>query len=209
MIKNDIIKKNFVKYFIEFLIVAFGVFLGIYASERSNKNELNQNKEKTIKSIIQELELNKKSLQNSIEYHELIKVHFDTLLQKIPQESYPIPFIQNEEFNRFTKIKNWTGHGFSELESTAFDVAKMSGTLQNMDIELIQEISTIYNKLNILSGFEKSITDRMVLLSYETKTVDVIISIQLILGDNLGMEKRCSKQIEEAIERIKTLHNKT
>lgn len=207
MKKIDNVKKNFFKYFIEFFIVAFGVFLGMYASERKSDNELNRNKDKTIENVIQELESNRTNLQNSIEYHQMMRVNFDSLLQTIPKESYPVPFLQNNTFNKFTQIKNWTGHGFAELESTAFEVAKTSGTLQNMDIEIIQEISTIYNKLEILSDFEKSIVERMTQLSYDTKTLDVIITIEIILGDNLNMEKRILEQLEESIEKIKTLHN--
>ena len=200
-------KKNIIKYLIEFLIVACGVFLGIYANERGNEKIVNTNKEKAIKNIIKELENNKKNLLNSIEYHQIIKVNLDSIIQTIPKETYLETYFKNNKF-KFNKIKSWKGVRFAELDNTAFEVSKMSGTLQNMDIELIQEISKIYKKSKVLSEFQKSIHNRMINLNSETKTIDVIGSISIVTGDNLGMEKQLLIQLEQTIKKINTPPNK-
>ncbi len=199
--------KRVIKYLIEFLIVAFGVFLGIYASGRENENRITENKEKTIKNVVKELENNRENLQNSIEYHELIKANLDSILQTIPREIYFEKYIMNQKF-QFNKIKGWTGNGFAALDNTAFEVAKMSGAMQNMDIELTQEISKIYKRLKTLSDFQKSINNKIANLNSETKIIDVIGSIKIVTGDNLGMEKQLSNQLEQTIKIINTSHNK-
>ena len=200
--------KNILKYFIEFLIVAFGVFLGIYASERQNQKKSNKTEEKAIANIIRELEQNKNSLQNSIEYHKLIKLGLDSVLKTFPRETYFEPYFKNQENFRFQNINGWKGNGFSEFENTAFEVSQMSGTLQNMDIDLIQDISKVYNKIKVMSDFHKVINGRMANLNSESKTIDVIGDISIISGDNLNMEKSLLKELDQAINRIKTTHNK-
>ena len=198
--------KNILKYFIEFLIVAFGVFLGIYASERQNQKKSNKTEEKAIANIIRELEQNKNSLQNSIEYHKLIKLGLDSVLKTFPRETYFEPYFKNQENFKFQNINGWKGNGFSEFENTAFEVSQMSGTLQNMDIDLIQDISKVYNKIKVMSDFHKVINGRMANLNSESKTIDVIGDISIISGDNLNMEKSLLKELEQAINGIKTTH---
>lgn len=46
--------KKILNYLIEFLIVAFGVFLGIYASALQGQKEINNEKNKSIAFIIEE-----------------------------------------------------------------------------------------------------------------------------------------------------------
>ena len=65
----------------------------------------------------------------------------------------------------------------------------MSGTLQNMDIDLIQDISKVYSKIKVMTDFQKVINGRMANLNSESKTIDVIGDISIISGDNLNMEK--------------------
>ena len=198
--------KNIIKYLIEFLIVAFGVFLGIYASEWENQKKIKESKEKAIENIVRELNQNKENLQNSIEYHELIKTNLDSILRTIPQKIFNEPFYDNKKF-KFNSIQSWKGNGFTRFENTAFEVAKMSGTLQNMNIDLIQDISKIYNQIKFLSDYQSSLTERTLKLNSETKTIDVIIDIKLITGDNIGMEKNVLAELNQAINRIKTTHN--
>ncbi len=80
----------------------------------------------------------------------------------------------------------------------------MSGTLQNMDIQLLQEISNIYNQTKHLEDLEKKITDRMYEGDYNVKVFDIIINVSLIIGDNFNLEKNLEKKLEESIKKIKT-----
>ena len=166
-------KKNITKYLIEFLIVAFGVFLGSYANEKQNENKVNKNKEKAIENIISELEYNKEKLEKVIEHHKKLKVYFDSIVPTIPKESYKERYFESKRFKYF-KAKEWKGFNFANFESTAFETAKMSGTLQNMDIQLLQEISYIYNQIKYLENIDKKILDRMYEGDYERKLFDVI-----------------------------------
>ena len=196
-------KKNIIKYLIEFLIVAFGVFLGSYANEKQNERKINRNKEKAIENIISELENNKEKLENAIEYHKVLNVYFDSIVTTIPKKSLKENYIESGKF-RYTNAKEWEGIGFATLESTAFETAKMSGTLQNMNIQSLQEISHIYNRINSLEILDKKITESMYEGDYNMTIFDVIIKFSPIIGDNLNKEKYLKKRLEESIKILKT-----
>ena len=199
--------KNIIKYFIEFLIVAFGVFLGVYASEWQNQNKSRKTEGKAVENIIRELEQNKDNLRSSIKYHGIIKVNLDSVLKVFPKETFFEPYFKNQQNFKFKDVNGWRGSGFSGFVNTAFEVTKMSGTLQNMDIDLIQDISEIYNKMKIMSEFQSVINSRMANLNSDSKTIDVIGDMSIISGDNLDMEKSLIEHLEKAIEGIKTTHN--
>lgn len=129
----------------------------------------------------------------------------DSLLITIPEETLKKPYYENKKF-KFSYINGWIGNGFTEFDDTAFEVSKMSGTLQNLEIEMIQEISKIYKKLNSQSDFQRSI-NAMSIINSKSTTNDVIRVVFIITGDNLGMEKELSDQLITSIQAIKTLHN--
>ena len=196
-------KKNIIKYLVEFLIVAFGVFLGSYANEKQNEKKINKNKEKAIENIISELENNKEKLNNAIDYHQVLRVYFDSIVSTIPKKSFKENYFESGKF-RYSNTKEWNGFGFAEFESTAFETAKMNGTLQNMDIQLLQEISYIYNRIKHLENLDKKISESMYEGDYNTKVYDVLGKFSLIIGDNFISEKNLKKKLEESIKKIKT-----
>ena len=196
-------KKTIIKYLIEFLIVAFGVFLGSYANEIQNEKKINKNKEKAIENIISELENNKEKLEKSIEYHKILKVYFDSIVTAIPKKDYKENYFESGKF-RYPKAKEWKGIGFAEFESTAFETAKMSGTLQNMNIQLLQEISYIYKQIKNLEILDNKITESMYEGDYNMKVFDMLMKFSVIVGDNFTKEKDLIKKLDKSIQRIKT-----
>ena len=171
--------------------------------QMKNEKKINKNKEKAIENIISELENNKEKLENAIEYHQLFKVYFDSIVATISKETYKDRYFESGKFIYF-KAKEWKDFGFANFESTAFETAKMSGTLQNMDIQLLQEISYIYNKTKNLEDLDKKISDKMYEGDYNLKVFDVIMNVNLIVGDNFIMEKDLINELEESIKKIKT-----
>jgi large-conductance mechanosensitive channel len=49
------ISREIIRYVIEFLIVAFGVYLGFYASDLQNEKKIQEDKKKSLTYIIEEL----------------------------------------------------------------------------------------------------------------------------------------------------------
>ncbi len=198
--------KNVLKYLIEFLIVAFGVFLGIYVSDLQNEKKIKIEKEKSINYILKELENNKSNIESSIEYHQLIKSNMDSLASTLTKKDVFVNYLENKKF-RHNQIKGWNGVRLANIESTVFEGVKISGIIQEYDIELIQIISKIYKRQEVYSEFGNSLLDRMLSLNSSTKVVDVFGTIQIMTTDLLSLEKQLLKELEKVQKEIKTSHN--
>lgn len=193
--------KRILKYLIEFLIVAFGVFLGIYVSEWRSQNKMAANVEKSMKYIVEEMESNRDNLEKTIAYHEMIKVNFDSLRRTLSMEDIMQPYFGNDKF-RHQQIKGWTGIGLSNFEDIAYESAKISGTIQEIDIELIHLISKMYKQQDFNTEFGKTTLSQMLDMDSNAKVLDVINVIELLTTDVLNNEKHVLKNLNKTIERF-------
>jgi tRNA nucleotidyltransferase (CCA-adding enzyme) len=191
--------KRVIKYLIEFLIVAFGVFLGVYASEIQSKKKIKIEKENSISYIIEELESNKKRLEESIKYHQSIKTEIDSIAKTLDEKDLFTTYIGNKSF-RHNEIKGWNGVQVANLDITAFEAAKISGIMKEYDIKFIQNISRLYKHQKTYSELGNKVLTKMINLNSSTKVVDMFSSIELMTSDLLNYEK----SLLEAIRKIKT-----
>ena len=195
--------KTTLKYLIEFLIVAFGVFLGIYVSELQSEKKLTTEKEKSLRFIIEELETNKSKLEQSFQYHQLIKVEIDSIAQVLSNEDLFLPYIGNGVF-RHDRIKGWRGVNNANLDDTAFEAAKISGIIQEFDFKTIQRISGVYKFQYDYTEFGTSVLTKMVNLNSSSKVSDVFAGIELMAYDLRNYESSLIDAIESLQEELKT-----
>lgn len=195
--------KTFLKYFAEFLIVAAGVFLGVYLSAIQSDKKLKTEKEKSQNYILEELQKNKESLEKSIAYHQAIKIELDSIYPTLSEEDFFRVYIGNDKF-RFHTIKGWKGTYVAQLDNTAFEGAKLSGIIKEYNIESLQSISAVYNSQNRYNDFGNSILTRMMSLSANTKVVDVFGTIEIMTSDLLESEKNLLIKIEKTQNDLKT-----
>lgn len=194
--------KRILKYFIEFLIVAFGVFLGIYTSNWQSKEKIKIEKEKSLNYIIEELENNKNKLQYSYDYHNSIKIELDSITQAIDNEQRFANYIGNTSFNH-NQIKGWEGINTANLDDTAFEAAKISGIIKEFDFKVIQNISSIYKHQATYAEFGNSIFNKMINFNSSNKVEDVLGSLQLICNDLKNYEASLLEAIEIIQEDVK------
>lgn len=204
-IKIKIAKKSFIKYLLELLIVAFGVFLGIEVSEYRSEKKMRENVNESLKLITDELQSNASRLEKSIDYHQSIKVGFDSLRSNISKEDAYLPYFSNTVF-RHNSIPNWNGLGIPAVEDIAFESAKIGGIFQELDIDRIQLISNAYKKLNINTEIGKDLTTKLIGIDSETKVVDIIGIFELLTNDVLLTEIYLKKDLDETIEKLKSTH---
>ena len=189
------------KYFAEFLIVAAGVFLGVYLSAIQSDNKLKAEKEKSQKYIVEELQNNRESLQKAIAYHEAVKIEIDSIYPTLGQQDFHKDYFLNDKF-RFNTIKGWRGIFAAQLDNTAFEGTKISGIIKEYEMESVQSISKVYNTQKNYSEFAASIMNRMMSLNSTTKVIDVIGTVELMTTDLLGYEKMLLKEIEKTQEEL-------
>ncbi len=197
---------SILKYLVEIIIVAFGVFLGVYYSNINADNKTKKEKEKSVNLIIKELELNRQLLKDHISYHENIKIEMDSIVPTLSEKKMYSNFTEAEF--KHIEIKGWTGFNFARLQKTAFETAKTSGLIKEFDIELVQKLSDIYYFQDIYLDFGTSILNKAIGINTSMKIADLISTIRLMTSDLLGLEKQLSTKLEKAITELKTQHNK-
>lgn len=195
--------KSILKYFVEIIIVAFGVFLGVYYSNINADNKTKIEKQKSLNLIIKELELNKKLLEDHISYHKNIRTEMDSIVPTLSEKELYSNFTE-AEFKRI-EIKGWTGFNFARLQKTAFETAKTSGLIKEFDIELVQKLSDVYYFQDVYVDFGTSILNKAIGINTSMKIADLIGTIRLMTSDLLGLEKELSTKLEKTLTELKTL----
>ena len=198
--------KNIVKYLIELVIVAFGVFLGVYFSTINTEKKTKADKTKSLEIIVSELEYNQKLLTESINYHDGLIVQIDSIEE---YSSFPMTATMGEMDSEFllNKIKGWKGFEFARLQTTAFEGTKISGILKEFNIELIQKISISYESQETYIDFGTSLFNKAISMDSSTKVVDVIGLIDLMTYDLLTMEEKLNLELKNTISELKSMHD--
>ncbi|SNR15895.1 hypothetical protein [Tenacibaculum jejuense] len=202
-IGNSISFKTILRYLAELLIVAFGVFLGVYYSNINNDNKALKEKEKSISLIISELEINKELLEEQIAYHKIIKTEIDSIIPSLTEAK------MNLEFTPYAlkdlEIKGWKGFLYGRLQKTAYESTKTSGVIKEFDIELIQKLTDTYNFQETYLELGTSILDKAISINSSMKLMDFLATIKLMTSDLLGTEKSLLKKLEKNISELKTI----
>ncbi len=205
--------KNFripiIKYSIELLIVAFGVFLGIMISSYQNQRKTEKNIEKSIGFIKQELKSNSQKLDEAIAYHHQLKSSYDSIRKQLPAELAMETYYTQTIF-RHNKIPNWRGLGLKRMDNIAFESAKISGVFQEMEIEEVRAISLAYSYFDSYNNFSENLLEKLLSIDSNSKVADVVMIFEVLGGDvtlteeNLKME---TDKIYSELEKRQYLQN--
>lgn len=194
-------KIPFIKYLIELLIVAFGVFLGIMISSYQSQKKTEKNIEKSIGFIRQELKSNSQKLENSIAYHFQIRKSFDSIKTHFPNNLAMENYFSQNTF-RHNKIPGWNGLGTARMDNIAFESAKISGIFQEMDIEEVQAISLAYSFFNSYTKFSEGLMEKLLAIDSNTKVVDVIMIFEVMGSDIIMTEERLKNQTDKIYSQL-------
>ena len=197
--------KSILKYIVEIILVAFGVFLGVNYSNMNADNKTKKDKERSLHLIIKELELNKQLLEDQISYHKKIKIEMDSIVPSLSKERMLASYTETEV--KRLEIKGWKGFIFARLQRTAFESTKTSGLMKEFDIELVQKLSDIYYFQDIYINFATSVLNKAIEINSSMKMVDLIGTINLMTSDVLGLERQLSEKLEKTLTELKTSHS--
>ncbi len=187
--------QNIFKYILELVVVAFGVFLGIYISEIKNDEKLRDEKQKSIELIRSEVKHNLASLKSSIEYFEMIKINFHEAADSLTEADLGHNLYTNTKFST-RHVKKWNGLQVADFENTAFEATKVSGAIRQFDIEMIRDISKVYTLQQSTVDNGNKVLDRLINVNSTSKVYDLYSIFYLITNDLLITEKRLFKELE-------------
>lgn len=197
------VSKNIIKHLIEIVIVAFGVFMGVYFSNLNSNYKTEAEKKKALNLIIKELELNRELVIKEITYHESIKTQFDTIKENTSDEIKNMSF-SYDNLQNISKINGFHGFNFAQIETTAFESAKVSGIMKEFDVELIQNISSIHKAQETYLKIGEKILDKALKINSNSRIYDFLAVLNLMTNDLLGIEKDLKKDLDHTIDLLKT-----
>ncbi|QAA81434.1 hypothetical protein EI546_06680 [Aequorivita sp. H23M31] len=195
----------FVKYLIELLIVAFGVFLGIMISTYQNNNRTEKNIKKSIGFIHRELKSNSQKLDKAIAYHYKLKSSFDSIKKELPSDLAMENYYTQQAF-RHNKVPHWTGLGMASMDNIAFESAKISGIFQEMDIEEVQAISRAYSYFDSYTKFSENLMEKLLAIDSNSKVADIIVIFEVLGSDIIITEQRVKEEIDKINSQLENIN---
>lgn len=183
-------KSKFWEYFVQIIIVIFGVFLGMLLTEWNTDRKEENQRRAILSQIGNEIKDHNAKLEAVIPYHKSLTNSTDSILRSTALEQLKAPFLEN---GGWSKIPGWKGIKLFRLHTSGFESAKLSNTLSGMDGGQLDAITSYYESVEVYNQYVDQVTERIFNISISTTTVDVLILIQILKGDILGMEGSLQK----------------
>lgn len=178
------------EYLIQITIVIFGVFLGMMLNEWNSDRKASNEQNFALEQILKEIEEHGSWLENTIPYHDTIIHVIDSIVINSDKNALMRPFLIN---GGWSQIPKWKGTKIFPLHASAYESAKISNVLTNIDSELLGQISAYYENIDLYNQFCHHITATIFNTTSNTKFVDSMFIILLLKEDLMGRENTIQK----------------
>lgn len=178
-------RQKFWEYLIQIIIVVFGVFLGMLLNEWNSDRKASKEQDFALEQILNEIEEHGKWLENKIPYHDTITHIADSIMGNSDKSTLMRPFLIN---GGWRQIPQWKGTQIFPLHASAYESAKISNVLTNMDSELLGQITAYYETIDLHNQFCHHITETVFNTTSNTKFVDSISILLMLKEDLMGYE---------------------
>ncbi len=196
-----------IKYFIEALIVSFGVILGLVLTQYYTQKKIDRNSKVALYQIIEELETNIHKFEESLEYHKKIAIQIDSVIPLVKWEDYEKRYFDYENF-RFNEIKGWDGLRTVDYVDVIFESVKDNGVFQELNIETIKLISNAYFQMTAYDDFKKTYWNKFFSFDSKTTVFDIISLLYNIKNDIVYLENQTLEELKKTKSELeKTTHN--
>ena len=195
-------KDKFLEYFLQFVMVVIGVFLGMMASEWSKSRSLESDTLNVIKGLRNEIQTNLDYLSNRKE-KDLIP--FFDALDSLSNALENQPMVLNEKFKEKSfqeRIPMFPGLGRPQLDNSMFETTKYSNLLTHFDIELLEQLTKTYNLQYNIDATQKVLVQNLLNIDSNTVYRDVVDMMWDIMQDYFGAQYNLIRQYEKTLELI-------
>ncbi|GMU85925.1 MAG: hypothetical protein AMXMBFR48_11670 [Ignavibacteriales bacterium] len=151
------IKKTFFQFMAEMFLIVFSVFLGLYLSDWLAERKEEEKTLNALKSISEEVNRNKKFLEERVNYYRELVSELDSL------------GISDEKPDVKQPLKNWKGLRPPLLKDAAFQTAVSAQVLARLDFKTAEQISLIYSFQSLYMRGIHTIMDNFFDMKVDTK----------------------------------------
>lgn len=176
------IKKVFYNIFMLIMPIMLGVYFGLLANNWNEGRKQNELTQKMLSSLVQEVIHNQRTVEESIAYFYELR---DSIYYSNDKDSI-----------NPAKFSFWKGLNPPLLKSASFESATISGTLTNIDLDLLEQLSTTYNQQEDLKNQTetylfsvinkigtKELSNRMYMIILENYSHDQISAEEALLKE--------------------------
>jgi hypothetical protein len=141
-------KKSFKNYLAEGFLIVFSVLFALFISGVSDDLKIKKQKRIAIDNIKRELTQNAKVLENWQKNHKIIDRQVSELING--KNDSLLMALKNKKYLDFGLITNSRSLINSILTDTAWETAKTTNIISELDFELIEELTRTYTLQNIV-----------------------------------------------------------
>lgn len=144
--------KDWKEYLGESFLIIFSVLLALIVTEYINKIHQRENTKSLLKSIVVELNHNKKAIQEMHEYNLQVLSKIDSALLK---RNLQDKIVTNDEFH----LEEIAPQGvlYRYLDNEAWTIAKNNNIMSKIDIESISILTKVYDDQDRISKVEDEV----------------------------------------------------
>lgn len=179
------------KLLLEIVFISFGVFLGLLLNQWKENISNEELVEKTLKNIRVEVTDNKEKVQAMLNSHNEVMKNIDEL----------ISVIDNPEKQSDFKMDL----SFRQVSSSAWETAKLTKAIAQMDINTLMEIGGIYEFQEYYQSIIKSYALNNIYIRHKEIDKEFVINMKNLITALIPMENDLLGYYNNLLE--KTLNN--
>ncbi len=157
-------------------MIVFSFLLALFLSEYVNTLHEKSNTNIQLKSIVSELEYNKKVLQEIHKYNLSVLHNIDSALS---DKKFQEKIVSDDEFH--LDLIAPQGILFRYFENSAWTIAKNNNFISKIDIQTVSLITKVYEDLGRISNVESEVAK--IILDRESRNVKQIHSSLVLIKD--------------------------
>lgn len=159
--KDQVMTTSSTKYFKyaigEILLVVVGILIALGINNWNDQKRTEASVNNNLERIEQEIISNQTRINRVFDYHMMVR---DSIRNVVLPDNL-------EDAKK--KMKFWRGHQIFRLQDAAFQTAIQSGISQNIDVNLLEKLNSLYSTQTFYNDLSKSVTQGLYGLDFSTR----------------------------------------
>ena len=144
--------RDWKEYLGESFLIVFSVLLALFLTEHINKLHERENTKNLLKSIVAELNHNKKALQEMQDYNKMVFSKIDSVLE---DKKLQKKLVSKDEFHLDVIAPHGIQYRF--LDNDAWAIGKNNNIISKIDIETVSILTKVYENQDRIAKIEEEV----------------------------------------------------
>lgn len=188
---------------LQIIPVMIGVFLGLWANNWSEDRKQIKMETQVLQRIKQDIESNKKQLENVIDYHRSLSDSVKVIMEK---GDFEILQKTRLEIGRDNPYSIWEGTRTGRLRDAGYQTAIVTGVLAELDFEMVSLLSEIHQDELNYANMSNNYLQTAINMDVETRLIDQILFVNSFSIDITYVEEDLIRLYDLTLEKMKAIN---